>query len=172
MANVYLDGTLSIDREDYPELIQLTAWKGQEASLSKFVKAKLDIRLADAGNSSAYDDVTCMSIGPNRWLVAGEGVMELAEGFDESLGTYLDLSSARTLFRLRGDNLPWLLNKGTAVDFTKAVDGACIMTTIDHVGVLLHKIAVDAYNLYVFSSFSDTIARWLHVSSADQRYES
>ena len=173
MNNVYLDGTLSIARVDFPEIVQLTSWKGKDQDLSKWVNTGIGLALPAATKTSSNEDISILSSGPNKWLISGEGAVNLLSSFDEALGTSVDLSSARTLFQLRGDNLTWLLNKGTAVNFDVDVtpDGSVVMTTIDHVGVLIHKIAEDAFDLYAFSSFGDTMEHWLSVSSNDMAFE-
>jgi len=174
MDNIYLDGTLSISRLDYPQLVQVTAWKGKESRLSKWLDAKIGTGLSSAARATSNEDCIVLSVGPNRWLIDCDGDTDLIAKFDDSLGTVLDLSSARTLFSLRGDNLAWLLNKGTAVDLSDTVspDGSVIMTTIDHIGVMIHKIGQDAFDLYTFSSFGDAMEHWLSTASNDLNFES
>lgn len=174
MDSIFLDGRVSIQRVDFPQIVQLTAWKGQEANLSKWIAGKTGLNLPAPARATNGDELSLLSTGPNRWQCVGEGALNALTDFDQDLGTVLDLSSARSLFKLRGDNLAWLLNKGTAVNLDNDMcpDGSVIMTTIDHVGVTINKIAQDAYDLYVFSSFGETMEHWLSEASNDLEFES
>jgi sarcosine oxidase subunit gamma len=70
-----------------------------------------------------------------------------------------DMSDARSIFRLEGDNVREVLNKGTSVDFTSGALGAGSVRRIlfAQVAAMVHVVSEgpDVMDLYVFRSYAD-----------------
>jgi sarcosine oxidase, subunit gamma len=69
----------------------------------------------------------------------------------------VDMSDARTILRLEGDNVVEVLNKGTSADFTALKEGAVRRLRYAEIAALVHVIArePDVMDLYVFRSYAE-----------------
>ncbi len=69
----------------------------------------------------------------------------------------VDMSDARTILRLEGDNVVEVLNKGTSADFTDLKEGAVRRLRYAEIAALVHVIGrePDVMDLYVFRSYAD-----------------
>jgi sarcosine oxidase, subunit gamma len=70
-----------------------------------------------------------------------------------------DMSDARAIFRLNGDNAREVLNKGTSVDFTSPEIAAGFVRRIRYaeIAALVHVLSTNPFacDLYVFRSYAD-----------------
>ncbi len=121
--------------------------------------------------SASTDDVTALWLSVDQWLITtprGRGPA-LAEGLQEKLkGSHCliaDMSDARAIFRLEGDNVREVLNKGTSVDFTSGEHGAGSVRRIlfAQIAAMVHVVSAhpDVMDFYVFRSYADYVWRYL-----------
>jgi sarcosine oxidase, subunit gamma len=77
----------------------------------------------------------------------------------------VDMSDARTILRLEGDNVVEVLNKGTSADFTDLKEGAVRRLRYAEIAALVHVIArePDVMDLYVFRSYAEYA--WTYVTT-------
>ena len=69
----------------------------------------------------------------------------------------VDMSDARTILRLEGNNAVEVLNKGTSADFTDLKEGAVRRLRYAEIAALVHVVGrePDVMDLYVFRSYAD-----------------
>jgi sarcosine oxidase subunit gamma len=81
----------------------------------------------------------------------------------------VDMSDARTILRLEGDNVVEVLNKGTSADFTELKEGAVRRLRYAEIAALVHVIArrPDVMDLYVFRSYADYAWNYLTTTARE-----
>jgi sarcosine oxidase subunit gamma len=118
-----------------------------------------------APNTVATGTHTVLWLGPDEWLVIGDGAKEL---LDEVVGadfaSVVDVSANRTTFVL---SAPWardLLAKGMSIDLHPRVfgEGDCAQTLLARAQVILRQVDdVPTYHVLVRGSFAPYLAAWL-----------
>ena len=78
----------------------------------------------------------------------------------------VDQSSAYVLWQVSGADAQRLLQKGLPVDLAELTPGATVVSTIAHIGVIVHCPAPCTYHLASFRSFALSFRGWLDASIA------
>ena len=115
--------------------------------------------------------LTALWLSVDQWLILADRgrAAALADALRDKLaGSHClvtDMSDARAIFRLEGDNVREVLNKGTSVDFTSAelMAGSVRRVLFGQAAALVHVVSADpdVIDLYVFRSFADYAWRYL-----------
>ena len=126
----------------------------------------------DAVRAMLPDDATAMATGPGRWLVDG-GTGAPVE-VDAQAGATTDLTHARVVFRVEGERAGWLIATGFPLDVH--IDawpvGETKLSRLHHdVGATIRREAVDAFEIYVFTSFARSFWEWMETVAAEVGYE-
>jgi sarcosine oxidase subunit gamma len=161
-------------RERRPaSMVQVAGWPSAAGPLTARVREMTDIEPPTAGKTASGDDLTVLWTAPGRWLIVSETRADLAEtltaAIDADVGTVSDLGHARCVLRLLGPMAPSVLAKGLPIDLhlrAFAVDGV-VQGSIHHMGVLVHRVAADAFDLYVFRGFAVSMLEWLIDAAAE-----
>lgn len=126
--------------------------------------------------STSLGDATALWTGPGQWFVVCESraaealVSDLEERFSSSGATVTDLSHARTVVRIGGSAWRDLLAKGCPADVDAMVPGACIASLLSHFTVVIHCVADDCADVYVFRSFGASLWEWLRGGAEEFGY--
>lgn len=123
------------------------------------------------------DNLAALWLSVDQWLITlpREKIPALATSLKEALtGIYslcVDLSDARTIFRLEGDGVREVLNKGTSVDFTNPEIGKGTVRRLRYaeIAAMVHVAGTnpDVMDLYVFRSYADYAWEYLVTSAKD-----
>jgi heterotetrameric sarcosine oxidase gamma subunit len=158
-------------------IVQVAGWPDTFDVVSKrFASSAAGIVPNAFGIASVADTVTAIWAGAERlWFTADDpALMKRFDGVatDEN-AMLLDLSDSRTVLRLKGGAARSVLIKGIAVDLhTDAFPVQAIAhTMVEHVGVLLHRVGPEAFELFVPRSYSANIWYWLTESAEEFGYE-
>ena len=117
--------------------------------------------------------IACLT--PGRFLLLSEA-SDIFEKLNDLMmpnaSTVLDLSHSRIGYRISGPAVSRVLAKGLAIDTDESMFPALSVTqsTIDHVSVLIICIKPGVFDLYVPSSFAQSIAHWLTDASLEYGY--
>ena len=126
-------------------------------------------------SSSKKENITCLWLGPNEWLLVSNDIV-LKENneyeieqilFDDiskkNLGAVTNVTDHYTVFKLTGLNVFEVLSKGSPFNFDQKnfQDGKVIQTVLNHIDVIIHKKGKDDVELYVRRSFSNYLWSWL-----------
>ncbi len=112
-------------------------------------------------------DTTLLWTGPGQWFavsasVGAEGLLaELEKRFSSTDATVSDLSHARTVMRVSGPAWKDLLAKGCPADIDAMSPGDCVASLLSHCTVIIHCVAEDSADVYVFRSFGASLWEWL-----------
>jgi sarcosine oxidase subunit gamma len=155
-------------KERHPaSLVQVAGWPSSAGALADRVREATGVAPPPPGNSASNDDLSLLWTAPGRWLIVSELRADLAEtliaAIDVDTGTVSDLGHARCVLRLSGPMAPSVLAKGLPIDLhlrAFPVDGV-VQGNIHHMGVLVHRAAADAFDLYVFRGFAVSLLEWL-----------
>jgi heterotetrameric sarcosine oxidase gamma subunit len=158
-------------------IIQVAGWPDTFETVSTRLATAAGGAVPSAfGIASVADTVTAIWVGAERlWFTADDPA--LLKRFDgvatDEDAMLLDLSDSRTVLRLKGGAARSVLIKGIAVDLhTDAFPVQAIAhTMVEHVGVLLHRVGPEAFELFVPRSYSANIWYWLTESAEEFGYE-
>jgi len=127
--------------------------------------------------SQTSGDATLLWTGPGQWFVVSERTSPdaLVAHFEERLSSsgaaVTDLSHARTVVRVTGDAWRELRAKGCPADVDAMKSGDCIESHLSHFSVVIHCVAEDAVDIYVFRSFGASLWEWLRGGAEEFGYE-
>jgi len=133
----------------------------------------------EACSTSTKEQITCMWLGPNEWLLVSNDTVDKESNDYEleellyknisktNLGAVANVSDHYTIFNLTGSNIFEILSKGSPFNFDSEifVDNKVIQTILNHVGVTIHRKTKDDVDLYVRRSFSGHLWAWIKDSA-------
>ena len=133
----------------------------------------------EACSTSTKEQITCMWLGPNEWLlVSNDTVDKKSNEYKLEEALYKDISKANlgavtnvsdhyTIFNLTGSNIFEILSKGSPFNFDSETfgDNKVIQTILNHVDITIHRKSKEDVDLYVRRSFSDHLWAWIKDSS-------
>jgi sarcosine oxidase subunit gamma len=114
----------------------------------------------------AADGRTALWLGPDEWLVAGDGPLGL--DLPPGAGSVVDLSANRVVLELRGPAARDVLAAGCALDLHPRAfgPGRCAQTLLARAAVILEQTSDEpAYRIYVRPSFAGYLRDWLDDAS-------
>lgn len=126
--------------------------------------------------SSSAGDITLLWTGPGQWFAVSERleaealVAELEERLSSSGATVSDLSHARTVVRVAGPRWRDLLAKGCPADIDAMSPGECVASLLSHFTVVVHCVAEEFADVYVFRSFGASLWEWLRGGAEEFGY--
>jgi sarcosine oxidase subunit gamma len=147
-----------------------------DANFLAAVREAAGIDLPQAPNtSSETPPLSALWLSPDEWLLIcaggseGDVVKSLAAALVTHHASVVDVTDARTVFRLSGADARTLLAKGCALDLHKRVFalGDVAQTMLSKAAVILHQTVDDAeepgpvFDIYVPRSFADYLWSWL-----------
>ncbi len=95
---------------------------------------------------------------------------ELEQRLSASDATVSDLSHARTVLRVSGPAWKDLLAKGCPADIDAMAPGDCVASLLSHFTVVIHCVAEDSADVYVFRSFGASLWEWLRRGAEEFGY--
>ena len=126
--------------------------------------------------SEISGEVTYLWTGPGQWFAVCEHVdaqalsAQLEERLSSSGASVTDLSHARTVVRIAGRAWRDLLAKGCPADIDAMTSGDCIASLLSHFSVVIHCVAEDTADVYVFRSFGASLWEWLRGGAEEFGY--
>ena len=152
--------------------------RGEAGSLKfrQAAKAALGIDLPlQPRSTAAKGDVTVLWLSVDQWLVccprakAGGMVDKLRKNLGAIHSLAVDVSDARVIIRLEGDNVREVLMKGSSIDFTLPEYKAGLVRRLlfAEIAALAHIVADKpcTIDIYVFRSFADYTWKWIEATA-------
>jgi sarcosine oxidase, subunit gamma len=163
--------TIGLKEIDDRGMIDLRGFPKDEAFLNA-VRGILGFDLPLGPRTSADGpDVTALWLSVDQWLItcpraeASRLQARFAKALEGIHSLAVDMSDARSIFRLEGENGREVLNKGTSVDFTAPEITAGLVRRIRYaeIAALVHVLSTMPFacDLYVFRSYADYAWRFL-----------
>ena len=127
-------------------------------------------------STTTKENVTCLWLGPNEWLLVSNDKMEDKSNLEEilysgisktNLGAVTNVTDHFTIFNLKGSNIFELLSKGSPYDFASKNfgDNKVVQTILNHIDVVIHKKTNNEVDLYVRRSFAEYLWLWMSDSA-------
>ena len=130
-------------------------------------------------STSTKENITCMWLGPNEWLlVSNDTVTKESNDYEleqvlfndiskMNLGAVTNVSDHYTIFNLTGSNIFEILSKGCPFNFNSKSfsDNNVVQTILNHVDITIHRKTKDNVDLYVRRSFSNHLWSWIKDSA-------
>ncbi len=170
-------GNLSISMSEVSDrgMIDLRGEAGS-VKFRQAAKAALGVDLPLKPRTSAVKgDVTVLWLSIDQWLVccprneAGAMVDKLRENLGALHSLAVDVSDARAILRLEGDNVREVLMKGSSVDFTLPDYKAGLVRRLvfAEIAALAHIVADKpcTIDIYVFRSYADYTWKWIQATA-------
>jgi heterotetrameric sarcosine oxidase gamma subunit len=138
----------------------LSTWISGVAAFEQALAAALGSAPLRTGQVNRTLQGLLMRTGPEElMLVASDGTDRLAslrQHIGAEVGAVTDLSHARCCIRINGQRCRTVLGKLFALDFREREFplGEVRLTGNHHVPVTLHRLDVDAFDLYVFTTYA------------------
>ena len=180
-ASAAAAGLRAVAVREIPFLVQLgiRAVPGSQGAAA--VESALGAPLPSGhARTTAGGGFTVLWIGPDEFLAVGDEGPEnftsdrgpavaarvgeaLGEAGARTPGAVVDLSANRTTFELTGPSARSVLEKGISFDLHPRAFpvGQAIVTSLDHVPVLVWKTGEDTFRVLPRASFADHVGRWL-----------
>lgn len=120
-------------------------------------------------------DPEALWLAPDQWLLvarqrdAASLVTWCESALEGLLHVASDASSALSLFSIEGPAGRDLLAMGSGVDFDPMVfdERGCVRTRWMQAPVIVRRVGVDAYEMYVDATLADLVGKWIDYSSTD-----
>jgi len=150
-----------------------------EAGSVKFrqaAKAALGVDLPlNPRTATVKGDITVLWLSVDQWLVCCQRIKAagLVDKLRQGLGTLhslaVDVSDARAIIRLEGDNVREVLMKGSSIDFTLPEYKAGLVRRLvfAEIAALTHIVADKpcTVDVYVFRSYADYTWKWIEATA-------
>jgi sarcosine oxidase subunit gamma len=158
-------------------IVQLAAWPGEEKKLIDIIRRVIGLSLPDGAGGGAADGAkAAFGFAPGKFMVSDE-TDDLAAAFSKvvtpAIGTVTDLSHGRTVIRIEGPEVEWVLAKLFAIDFSLPAFplGAGRSTAHHDVFAQIQRSAAEQFDIYVFRSFARSFWATLGHAAAEVGYE-
>lgn len=176
------DGTdgrrrLKIGQAGNFSLVHVRGFPGTLDKLESAIGRALGIHLPSRlGESVHTAEQLVLKIGPERFWIIGvqDHCAETLRGVVfPTIGSITTLSHARACLFIEGPQAREVLSKGIAVDLHPNLFycGACALTGLQQVPVMLHRADQCRYELYVPRTSADWIWGWLEDAALPLGYE-
>ena len=126
-------------------------------------------------SSVSKGKIECLWLSVDQWLItcprkdAGKLQEKLIKAMGDIHGLVTDLSDARTIIRLEGEQVRQVLMKGSSVDFTDPAYAAGTVRRMlfAEIAAMAHIVSEDpeTVDLYVFRSYARYTWAWLIATS-------
>ncbi|MGF9692218.1 sarcosine oxidase subunit gamma [Rhizobium sp. 0TCS1.26] len=121
--------------------------------------------------STSGNGLTALWLGPDEWLLIGEGESDLMRtlGGSSVLHSATDVSHRNTAILISGPGAARTLNGGCPLDLSLRAFpvGACARTLFGKIEVVVFRSAEDAFRMECWRSFSDYAFGLLHEAAED-----
>jgi heterotetrameric sarcosine oxidase gamma subunit len=153
-------------------MIQASVWPERAPEFENRVREITGLPLPSVNRTSWVEGLTLLWVGPNRWLVVGSNAdarIAALRAVPETHASLVELGEGRATFELAGKRATDVLAKGVPLDFEAAAFaiGGCAQSASGRVGVLIHRIDVQRFRLYVYRGFARTLWEWLEGVTPD-----
>lgn len=159
-----------------PALVQIQAWPDSVGATINAIKQATGILCENVPFSAGTEDCQVLPIGPGRWLVDSENeglTQSLQQAISVELAAVTGLTHARVIITVQGEKATWLLASGIALDFDlDAFPVGTVQLSHHHeIGLTIHRVLPDEFDIYVFSSLARSFWHWLERAASEVGYK-
>ncbi len=158
-------------------IVEVVAWPGAEAVALSAIGAATGLALPHTPRAGiAEPRSSAFGFAPGKWLVldqAEDTAARLAGALTADAGTVVDLSHGRTVIRVSGKKVEWVLSKLFPIDFAVSsfpVGSGCATAHHD-VFAQIQRSGESQFDLVVFRSFARSFWKSLGHLAEEVGYE-
>jgi sarcosine oxidase subunit gamma len=158
-------------------LTQVGAFPGREASFNTSIGHVLGVAFEPpTRRAAAYGDTLVLPIAPRQyWMLTLSTTLDRAwqSAISPTDGSATALSHGRCRLAVIGAAARDVLSQGFAVDLHPDAMpiGGLVQAGLHHTGALLYRAGIDRYELFVLSTFADTLWGWLTDAALSGGYD-
>ena len=122
--------------------------------------------LPNVGAVLVHNDIYIASLLPGHYMIISDRQnlqSELSKIITAENAAVIDISHSRRGVHLKGVNASLVLNKEIAIDLSNKAMPAntVVQTDIHSIGVILIKLSSEDFLIFSYSSFFESLSRWL-----------
>ncbi len=156
-------------------LVQVQAWPDTITETKSLIKKVTGTTVKTGQTVARKGGVLVMPTGPGRWLIEDETAdleVRLRQAAPAETGAVTGLTHARIVVSISGEKCEWVLASGIALDFSIEAFpiGTAKLGHHQEIGLTIHRVAEDAFDLYVFTSLARSFWSWITRASAEVGY--
>jgi len=158
-------------------LVQVQSWPDTDAKVQDLLTAHIGASLPQDHQAVLTKDGThIMPTGPGRcWIESDQPDLDTAlrGQITSDLGAVTGLTHSRVVVTVRGEKAAWLLATGVGIDFAEhAFPAGSVRLTHHHeIGLTIHRIDQQTFELYAFTSYARGLWHWLTEAASEVGYE-
>lgn len=158
-------------------IAEIVAWPGSDATVLAVISAVTDLKLgATPGAGSVQATKSAFGFAPGKWLVidqAEDTGARLSAAITPDSGTVTDLSHGRTVIRVSGSRVEWVLSKLFAVDFALVAFPVSSGRATAHHDIFaqIQRTGESQFDVVVFRSFARSFWKTLGHLAEEVGYE-
>ncbi|EJN04001.1 sarcosine oxidase subunit gamma family protein [Phyllobacterium sp. YR531] len=151
-------------------LVQVTAWNNTISTVLTAIGSATGVIIQNTpGSGRVAGEKSVFGFAPGRFMVVGatpDLEQRLRAAISTDLGTVIALTHGRTIFRISGEQVEWVLAKLFAIDFSEhAFPVGAGRATLHHdIHALIQRIDSQTFDIYVFRTFARSF--WLTLGHA------
>jgi heterotetrameric sarcosine oxidase gamma subunit len=158
-------------------VVEVVAWPGAEDTALAAIQAVTGLSLAAAPGSGANGKaISAYGFAPRKWLVVAQAEdvgAQLDAAMTGDVGTVTDLSHGRTVIRVSGARVEWVLSKLFAIDFAPTAFPVTAGRSTAHHDVFaqIQRTGDQQFDIVVFRSFARSFWKTLCHLAEEVGYE-
>lgn len=146
-------------------ILQVSAWPDTLGAVEAAIIDLLGVQAPALGKAHADPNLTVAAIAPGRFLISGMApdlAMRFAAALPSEDGAVTDMSHGRAILRVEGEAAE-LLARAVALDLHPSVfpPGRVAQTMVHHIDVLIHRLTMIRFDLWVARGFAESLLDWL-----------
>lgn len=157
-------------------LIQIAAWPDTFVEAQRRLSEFVNTELAGGQVATHNNGITIMPSGQGRWLIESDDAQlenELVKLLSDDIAAVTGLTHGRVVVGVRGEKATWLLASGVELDFRLSAFpvGDVRMSQHHDIGLTIHRIGEDEFDLYLFTSFARPFWHWITKAALEVGYQ-
>ncbi len=157
-------------------LVQVTAWSSTIPTVLTAIGSATGVIIQNKpGNGRVAGEKSVFGFAPGRFMVTSatpDIEQRLRAAISPELGTIVVLTHGRTVIRVSGSRVEWVLAKLFAIDFSAhAFPVGAGRATLHHdIHTLIQRINEETFDLYVFRTFARSFWKTLGHAAEEVGY--
>lgn len=156
-------------------LMQVAAWPETFSDVQRRLSEFANTELAGGQTTTRNNGVTIMPSGQGRWLIESDDVQlenNLVKLLPDDIAAATGLTHGRVVVGVRDEKATWLLASGVELDFHLSAfpSGDVRMSHHHDIGLTIHRIGEDEFDLYLFTSFARPFWHWITKAASEVGY--
>ena len=158
---------LTISETKFESMVLIKSWPETSENIASIIISYFELSsLPNVGAVLTHNDIYIASLLPGHYMIISDRQnlqSELSKIITAENAAVIDISHSRRGVHLKGVNASLVLNKEIAIDLSNKAMPAntVVQTDIHSIGVILIKLSSEDFLIFSYSSFFESLSRWL-----------